>query len=223
MRLRFQAKENITVSRDLLSALREAGSFDVGEGSTWSKTMTGNQSAWLHNLSKLLGFNLKNLGQGSSRTVYALSEDLVLKVARNKAGIAQNEAEYRAYEKLPDCSIIARIFYYQKDFQWLVVERILRRTDDSDFQMYGINTDQMSLRQMLDLVVDGTPAAKLKFLNPAFNRDFRALRYIVKRTNGMMGEIAHHKQWGIVERKGQEYPVLVDYGLTSKVYDRYYR
>jgi hypothetical protein len=87
--------------------------------------------------------------------------------------------------------------------------------------MYGINTDRMSLRWMINLVVEGTPAAKLKFLNPAFNRDFRALQYIVKRTNGMEGEIARHDQWGLVERKGQEYPVLVDYGLTSEVYDRY--
>lgn len=42
--------------------------------------------------------NLKKLGRGSSRTVYQLTKNKVLKIAHNRVGIQQNTAEITAWQ-----------------------------------------------------------------------------------------------------------------------------
>lgn len=37
-----------------------------------------------------------------------------------------------------------------------------------------------------------------------------------------LGDICHFGHYGIVKRKGEEYVVLIDYGLTKDVQEKYY-
>ena len=61
---------------------------------------------------------LKFLGQGSSRRVYMIDNEKCLKLARNKKGIAQNEAENDGY--LQQLNLCPKI--YKSDHKGLWIE-----------------------------------------------------------------------------------------------------
>ena len=63
------------------------------------------------------------LGEGSSRLAYVL-EDRVLKIAMNRAGIAQNkvEANVRTQEMLKPWA--AKVYDRDPDFQWILQEKV---------------------------------------------------------------------------------------------------
>ena len=57
--------------------------------------------------------HLQKIGQGSSRIVYDVDGEKVLKVAKNKKGIAQNEAESEDWLQSYDC--FAKVFEKSED------------------------------------------------------------------------------------------------------------
>ena len=76
---------------------------------------------------------LKFLGQGSSRTVFYLSNRYVLKVARNIKGYGQNKAEVDVYTNPKSKPIVAKIYDFDdKEYSWLVSEVVkgLRNPDE---------------------------------------------------------------------------------------------
>lgn len=220
MKLRFVARENVKVPGSFLRALEKADNIPTkGEG--WSRAhYCVMYEAWVKSLNLLLGSRMKKLGQGSSRAVYALNEDVVLKVATYASGVAQNKAEYNAYKKAADCSVITRIFYHNQKFHWLVAERIKRQARDTDFKIYGVP----HARRLLYLVQHPEEAEDFAGvqLTETFHKDRPALLQILELNDDHCGELSDNRQWGIVERNGQEYPVLVDYGWTDKIGSSYY-
>lgn len=73
---------------------------------------------------------VKELGnpfsEGSSRVVFTLSDNLVLKLSygKGKAGNAQNEAEYKVYETTKS-KYVTRVLLHGKDFDWIVSESVV--------------------------------------------------------------------------------------------------
>lgn len=77
---------------------------------------------------------------GSSRAVYTLSDNMVLKLAYGdmyRAGIAQNQQEYELYQQV-DSPLLARIFYHDKNFTYLVSESVLPCTEEDFEKILGI-------------------------------------------------------------------------------------
>lgn len=217
-----RANEMVDVPQSLIDALEEVGSIlmDKDSGpqlSGWENKPSENDNKatqilrmWLDKLKKTT--KLKLLGSGSSRVVFAVTDELVLKVARSMPGVAQNHEEYSTYKSLSDCSIITRIFYYQDKFQWLLSERVHRQAKDSDFKIYGegINNPR-DLCQLARNVKRGKAIAP-----KGAEKDIRDLIKILDNMPRMSDELDYLNQWGIVHRNGQQYPVLVDYGFTNK-------
>lgn len=65
---------------------------------------------------------LPKLGKGSSRIVYALSSDKVLKIALNDKGFAQNNAELELYTSPETKPVVAKIYDASPDNSWLISE-----------------------------------------------------------------------------------------------------
>ena len=194
--------------------------------------------AWerLDLLRERTGQSLKVLGRGSARIVVELTPKVCLKLALNTAGIAQNKREYEAYEAVEDCSIITRIFYYDPDFEWLICERVLRTAVDEDFKQY-VDVEDMdegsliSGAEVYDPATGGWSASYLNaFIDAASGyghtiKDpvaIKSLQFLVKRGLDVQDILEAESQWGIVERKGQKYPVLIDYGLDEAIWDQHY-
>ena len=77
---------------------------------------------------------------GSSRAVYTLNDNMVLKLAygeRYFAGIDQNRAEYEVFQQV-DSPLLARIFYHDKNFTYLVSESVLPCTEEDFEKILGI-------------------------------------------------------------------------------------
>lgn len=66
--------------------------------------------------------NLTRISSGSSRIVYKIDEEKVLKLAKNKKGLAQNEIEisYGNYYDLND--IVAKVFDSDSNNLWVEME-----------------------------------------------------------------------------------------------------
>lgn len=82
---------------------------------------------------------LPEMGVGSSRAVFALSGGKVLKIAINKAGYAQNQAEYDIYRDPRTAGVVTKIFDKDQTFSWLVSEIANPLKDVKQFeQLTGI-------------------------------------------------------------------------------------
>lgn len=87
-------------------------------------------------LSKLAKkYNLPYMGIGSSRIVYALSTDKVLKIAINQNGIAQNKAE-KIVSKNPSTRYIgATVYESDPNYYWSVMEVAQIYTDGTQLNL----------------------------------------------------------------------------------------
>lgn len=64
---------------------------------------------------------LKYLGMGSARMVFEVDDEKVLKLAYNKKGLAQNEAEADWF--LPSYGIFAEVYDMHPSYQWIEMEK----------------------------------------------------------------------------------------------------
>lgn len=70
---------------------------------------------------------------GSSREVFAYSTSKVLKIAKNKPGIAQNKAEVEISMKNRNSPFITKIYEYDaKSFKWVIAD-LIRPLSNADF------------------------------------------------------------------------------------------
>ena len=63
--------------------------------------------------------HLKKIAQGSSRIVYYIDNEKVLKLAKNKKGLAQNEIEIDYSDDYMLTGIVAPVYDYHENFLWL--------------------------------------------------------------------------------------------------------
>lgn len=137
--------------------------------------------------------NYKCIGSGSGRRVYDLENGYVIKVAKNRKGIAQNEAEYEiALENRSN--IFARITHVSEDFMLLIMEKAERIYQFS----YVLN-----------------------YFNVRGNRELFQIdefRSILNRYNLLPIDLCTRVNWGIINNC----PVIIDYGFTRHVKRKYY-
>jgi len=143
-------------------------------------------------------FNIKRgyyryIGSGSGREVYDLENGYVIKVARNKAGIAQNKAEYKISSN-DKSNLFAKVVQASNDFNLLVMQK----ADKINNILYVWNYfDAKSKREL-------------------FNS--KQLQDIKRNYNLLLGDLARKSSWGIINGR----PVIIDYGFTREVRQRYY-
>lgn len=144
-------------------------------------------------MQRMKNWNLRHIGSGSSRDVYDLRNGYVLKIAKNSAGLAQNQEEYRI--SLMDVSgLFAKVSNVSYDFKYLIMRKARR-----------IGSDRYIFR----------------FFNVTNRREFmklKEIRSIRDRYNLLWGDLLKVSSWGIIDGK----VVIIDYGFTRKIRDIYY-
>ena len=135
----------------------------------------------------------KHIGSGSGRRVFDLGNGYVVKVAKNRRGIAQNKAEHQI--SLTDQSnIFAKIPHVSEHFKLLIMEKAEPIKKISDvWKYYNVDSNKKLFEQddLKDIY------SKYKLLIP---------------------ELYRPVNWG----KINEIPVIIDYGFTRKVKNKYY-
>ena len=91
------------------------------------------------NLNGMYDYCLKHLGEpcgsGSSRLVFMLSDNIVLKLAfgiKKEAGMAQNRIEYERYEETKS-KLLPVVYDHSDNFEYIVCEHVIP-ADNADFE-----------------------------------------------------------------------------------------
>lgn len=133
------------------------------------------------------------IGSGSSRIVFDLGNRYVIKVAKNKAGIAQNKSEYNI-SRYVDSGLFAKVLKVSNDYNFLIMEKADKIWSMSEvwkhFNVGGKN-GLFHLKEIQDV-----------------NNKFDL----------MLADLNRKSSWGIINGK----PVIIDYGFTSEVRQRFY-
>ena len=180
--------------------------------------------------------HLQKIGQGSSRMVFAVDNEKVLKVAKNKKGIAQNQEESQEWlQNYYDC--FAKVYDYSDDGIFLEMQAA-RKAKKSDFKRltgYDFNV----FCAYIDYVHSWYSTSRYRgyrdteydelFKSEQFqeglenyNLFYNIQSYISDTQLESVGDLKRLSSWGVVSENGQESLVLIDFGLSDDVYDDYY-
>jgi len=174
--------------------------------------------------------HLQKLASGSSRIVYKIDDEKVLKLAKNDKGVAQNEVEieYGQYNDIKD--IVAKIFDYDEQNNLWVEMELARKVKASDFKnivgynfediktaIHNVGVDSGNLRRVAKYEMSQELADDMwenEFMYELFS--------FIGNYAVPVGDLQRLSSYGLVKRDGQDTIVLIDYGLTHDVYSSYY-
>lgn len=171
---------------------------------------------------------LKKISSGSSRVVYQIDNEKVLKIAKNKKGLAQNESEADWSKEAYD--VTAKVFETNPDFFWVEMELAKKLTPTRFKQLTGISIQDMQtamrvLREKMRPIKNLAPAK----LSPESEKElyenefYLDIERFIADYDMETGDFGRLNSYGEVIRDGQPKVVLVDFGVTQDVWNNYYR
>jgi mRNA-degrading endonuclease RelE of RelBE toxin-antitoxin system len=174
--------------------------------------------------------HLQRLSSGSSRIVYKIDDEKVLKLAKNDKGVAQNEVEieYGQYNDIKD--IVAKIFDYDEQNNLWVEMELARKVKISDFKnIVGYNFEDIK-KAIHNVGVDSGMLRRIgkyemnqELVDDMWENEFtQELFSFIGNYQVPVGDLQRLSSYGVVKRDGQDTIVLIDYGLTHDVYSSYY-
>lgn len=175
--------------------------------------------------------NLQRISSGSSRIVYKIDDEKVLKLAKNTKGVAQNEVEHQYGNDYVLEDIVANVFEVDENNLWIEME-LARKVSKGDFKKvtgysfeqfvaavhnYGEDANggnrQHSFKMHLDAEV----------YESMWENDFmRGIFDYIGNYGIPAGDLKKLSTFGLVKRDGQDRVIIIDYGLTHEVYQSYY-
>lgn len=170
-------------------------------------------------------------GRGSSRVVFQLSDDKVLKLALNQKGIAQNEAEcdwgVQSYDVVPE-------IFNESDtdnYYFLVSEYVLPATEEDFEQIFDF--DFTTFCQCLVAFWKCYNPQGRCYISPMDNQSLEVLLNDSDDLNSFynymadyrvpIGDVIRIQNYGMTNRSGQPQIVLLDSGLNDDVWNKHYK
>ena len=179
---------------------------------------------------------LQRLSSGSSRIVYKIDDEKVLKLAKNKKGIAQNRVEGGDYYK-NSIGCFAEIYDVDDNFLWIEMQ-LARKAKLSDFKHltgYDFNIMCQWIYNCRSRYTRGGYGCD-KSYDSIFNSEefeeglenysiFADIQeYLCNYQLESVGDLTRLNSWGVVnDEYGQEKLVIIDSGLDDNVMSTYYR
>lgn len=172
--------------------------------------------------------NLQRISSGSSRIVYKIDDTKVLKLAKNQRGVAQNETEIEWGQDGYYGQILAKTIDSEPNGLWVEMQ-LARSVSKAKFEsFFGFTTNLLHEY----LYNECNHQSRMKFdIDPKVvnvlneNEFVNVLLNFIRDTDSekTFGDFAKLSSFGLVNRHGSEEIVFIDYGLTSAVYDSYYK
>ena len=159
--------------------------------------------------------NKEILGKGTGRIVYDIGDN-VIKLAKNKKGVAQNIIESNPSIKNKYGNIVSSVLDYDKDGKWLIQEKVdlinedffnkwlsmeYEKDIDMDSFFYWIRLNNKSLK-------DFYTSTQFGLLIDNFINEYNLDRF----------DISNISSWGVKNGK----PVIIDYGMNVEVARKLY-
>ena len=177
--------------------------------------------------------HLQRLKSGSSRIVYKIDDEKVLKLARNQKGFIQNSEEVRMSQDYYVNEIMADVFDYHPDYHWIEMELARPVTPEIFKQIVGLDFDTyVSFIQRFHYDVRSRSYSNTlrdefsqEFIDDIYNNyDFvvTVLDYIGGYHDTFLGDLTKLDSYGVVKRNGEDKIVIIDYGLTDDLFKQHY-
>lgn len=174
--------------------------------------------------------NLQRISSGSSRIVYKIDDTKVLKLAKNKKGLSQNETEIMYSEDYMMDDIVAQIFDHDENNLWLEMElarkvtpQLFQNIVGISFENYvdGVDYQDSNLRPRKESYKPIEP----ENMDQMWENDFvsRIFDLMSSYDNFSSADLTKLSTYGVVKRDGIDSIVLIDYGLTDEVYNTHYK
>lgn len=144
---------------------------------------------------------LPEMGQGSSRVVYALSGGKVLKIALNNPGVAQNRAEVDVSTHGKNIPLVAKVYDASPDYKWIVSELVKPFRDRSS-----------EMQAMLGISRDLSPVSFAKIIEKAAKNNPDGLESILDLRNPYMAEL-----WNHIKQNPKAMKFLEDVAAAAKI------
>ena len=179
------------------------------------------------------------IGKGSSRIVFQLDDETVLKLAMNKAGIEQNAEEYQLgndYYAKSNYDFLVKVYNGsdEDNNEWLVSEYVLP-AQAKDFKKITGQPFNVVQEFIYWVLSTANPQMQMRWRRPIsddeavdiINNDptgfFQNLEDFIKNYDYLANvDLVALCNWGLVLRDGKPSMVILDTGLSDTVYRRYY-
>lgn len=167
--------------------------------------------------------HLEFIGSGSSRHVFALDDERVIKIASNENGIIQNNVE--KFYSDSNWERLSKNLEYDDDFMWLISERAVPMSREGFEELFKISIDDLYLHlyhRRFDIFIDeidekapiadymmGIIESKKK------TTDNPLVKEIIQMSDKLgfnTSDLARIENWGIREKDGNPFPIITDYG-----------
>lgn len=165
---------------------------------------------------------LKKLGAGSSRIVFEYKND-VLKIAKNKKGIAQNKIETDNYIHQSHKNIVCKLLEEDKECNWLLVQKA-NKINNSRFEKLA----NIKFETFCGLLTkwDKQKNGKLKLTNEEsemlYGEEDTFLQQLVNLISNfdfIVNDFKKLTSFGEINNR----IVVVDFGFTESVYKEHYK
>lgn len=166
---------------------------------------------------------LKRISSGSSRVVYEFDSKKVLKLARNKKGVAQNNVEAEGLGFLSGNDTIPTVYKVDSDDLWILVEKA-RKMRMADFKRI-LGYSFKDFTDCVDVMFstgrgNNERRRELEKEFPDIFEDefFNEILGIGADLDLVSGDLIRPSSYGVIGNR----VVLLDYGCTTCVYNDYY-
>lgn len=157
---------------------------------------------------------LEHLSSGSSRIVYKSPDGTVIKLAKNKKGLAQNKAEANPKMK---SEFLNKIISHAKDFSWIETNFLDKITEKEFEDLTGL-----PFKDFGDAVSQGLNSSSekksSKFDKVKKSKIYKEMKRLGDEFHLLPGDMERISSWGTKDKK----PILIDAGLTREIYDEFY-
>ena len=182
---------------------------------------------------------LKLIGNGSSRIVFQVDNNKVLKIAKNKKGINQNQREENWGRNQYGC--FAEIYEADTDnHTWIEMELARKATNQDFIKHFGITINELKdiihymyfqYNNRSNYWFNEEEKIKLdRFFNEnIYNEQNKELynlyHYMLdyQPDRASISDWGAKSNWGVVNRNGEEWLVIIDDGFDDDIYNNYYK
>lgn len=225
MKLLDILSESIKKERDMFEGINDE---DLNELA--SKDFDVNKFKSLNSYAKKIKYAKemmgKPLGTGSSRMVFIIDDTKVLKLAKNQKGLIQNEVEIGWADNYYFDNLLANVIDFDENNLWVIME-LAKKVKKSDFKrLWGINfQDMFDYLNYVYNINNGKRSYISDEVKEIMDESEDVAEVVDFMLNGdsLAGDLGNVSSWGLVKRDGVETLVLIDFGITNKIYQSYYK
>ena len=169
---------------------------------------------------------LERLSSGSSRIAYKIDNEKVLKLAKNKKGVAQNRVEKDWYVQRAYGDIVAKVFEVDQNDLWLEMELAKKLTPNRFKSLTEVSVEDVGYYlQAKDAIDNGRKTFRMDteiHTKLDGNEWVQQVYTLCREVDLAVGDFGRVSSYGEVLRDDKPSVVIIDMGLSKSVYNDFY-